>query len=403
MTRLWEIDATIDPRVLRFTASGDAALDARLVPYDVRASVAHAQMLCEAGYLSKSENEAVAHELAAIADDHAHGTWAITTEDEDVHTAIENQLTQRLGATGARIHLGRSRNDQVLAALRLYLLDAIAVLASGGESVLAALDAIATAQGSVVIPGYTHMQRAMPSSVQLWAEGFRSEIADDIEGLRLCRRRISRNPLGSAAGYGVPVLRVDRWRTTELLGFDQVHEPVTAVQLSRGKAEAEVLFSLALLLQDVGRLAAELCLFATSEFGFVKLPASVTTGSSIMPQKRNPDALELVRASGALICADLLAVLQLTCKLPSGYHRDLQLSKAPLFHGIDMARDTLEALTAVLPEVRFDAERAALAMEPGLYAAEAAYRLVEEQGVPFRDAYRQVAAEIEAQRQRSGS
>ncbi|HXO40373.1 MAG TPA: lyase family protein, partial [Thermoanaerobaculia bacterium] len=306
------------------------------------------------------------------------------------HTALERRLTAAIGEAGARLHLGRSRNDQVLAALRLYLRDEVTALAQGAGGVAAALDELAAREAATPLTGYTHHQPAMPSSVPLWAGGFAAELRDDALGLGACLRRIDQNPLGSAAGYGVPLLPIDRESTRRRLGFASVQEPVTAVQLSRGKAEAQVLFEIALTLQDLGRLAADLVLWSGREFGFVTLPEEMTTGSSIMPQKRNPDVFELVRGRSATAQACLLEALAITAKLPSGYHRDLQLLKAPLFRGLDLARDTLEIMAAALAGVRFRADRIHLAPELG--ATEEAYRLVLEQGLPFREAYRRVAA-----------
>jgi argininosuccinate lyase len=387
--RLWDKGAPLDERVLRYTAGEDHALDARLVPYDVRASVAHAAMLREQGLLPAEDFETIRRGLEDLAREHAAGEWSISLEDEDVHTALESRLVARIGEAGARVHLGRSRNDQVLAALRLYLLDQVDRLAAGTRDVAAALDALAEREAETPLPGYTHLQPAMPSSVPLWAGGFAAELRDDADGLAACRRRISKNPLGSAAGYGVPLLPIDRESTRAKLGFAEVQEPVTAVQLSRGKAEAQVLFEIALLLQDLGRLAADLVLFATREFGFVDLPAEMTTGSSIMPQKRNPDLFELVRGRSATAQACLFEALAVTAKLPSGYHRDLQLLKAPLFRGIDLAAETLALLAAALPGVRFRRER--IRLDPDLFAAEEAYRLVLGEGIPFREASRRVA------------
>ncbi|HEY7213684.1 MAG TPA: argininosuccinate lyase [Thermoanaerobaculia bacterium] len=388
MSRLWDKGEPLDERVLRYTAGEDHLLDERLVSYDVRASIAHAAMLREVGLLSAEDFEAIRGGLETLGKEHAAGGWRIRLEDEDAHTALESLLTTRIGEAGARLHLGRSRNDQVLAALRLYLRDVIASLADGAREAASAIDELAERAGEIVIPGYTHHQQAMPSSVLLWADGFAAELRDDAEGLEACARRVEKNPLGSAAGYGVPLLPIDRESTRRSLGFAEVQEPVTAVQLSRGKAEAQVLFEIALLMQDLGRLAADLVLFASAEFGFVGLPAAMTTGSSIMPQKRNPDVFELVRGRTATAQACLFEALAVTAKLPSGYHRDLQLLKAPLFRGIDLAGETVAIMTAALPEVRFHAERIRLA--PGLRATEEAYRLVLEEGIPFREAYRRV-------------
>jgi argininosuccinate lyase len=388
VTRLWDKGEPLDERVLRYTAGEDHRLDARLVPHDVRASIAHAEMLRRVGLLAEDDLAAIRDGLERLAREHAAGAWEISLVDEDVHTALEARLTERIGEAGARLHLGRSRNDQVLAALRLYLRDAVAALAAGARGVAAALDGLGAREAATALPGYTHLQQAMPSSVPLWAGGFAAELRDDAEGIEACSRRIEKNPLGSAAGYGVPLLPVDREATRRALGFAVVHEPVTAVQLSRGKAEAQVLFEIALLARDLGRLAADLVLFATAEFGFVSLPAAMTTGSSIMPQKRNPDVFELVRGRAATAQGCLAEAMAVPAGLPSGYHRDLQLLKAPLFRGIDLAAETLAILAAALPGVRFHPER--IRLDPGLQAAEEAYALVLAEGIPFREAYRRI-------------
>jgi argininosuccinate lyase len=389
VTRLWDKGAPLDRRVLEFTAGEDHALDDRLVAYDVEASIAHAQALHACGLLTATDFTSVRDALREIGAAHARGEWRVTLELEDGQTALETLLTEKLGAVGGRLHAGRSRNDQVLAALRLYLRDAVVDLALGAESVAAALDALAGRQGAVALPGYTHMQQAMPSSVALWACGFAAEIRDDAEGLRLARRRIEKNPLGSAAGYGTPNLPIDRDVTRAALGFAANHEPVTAVQLARGKAEAGVLFEIALLMQDLGRLASDMLLFYTREFGFVVVPDSFTTGSSIMPQKRNPDVFELVRGRTATAQACLAEVLAVTAKLPSGYQRDLQLIKAPLFRSIDTCRAGLDIMSAAIAELRFVPER--ISLDPDIDAAAEANALVVTEGIPFREAYRRVA------------
>jgi argininosuccinate lyase len=392
MTRLWDKGAPLDARVLAYTAGDDYVLDNRLVEYDVRASIAHAQMLHEQRLLSAEDLEAIRAGLAAVAADHARGLWRITLEQEDCQTAIENLLTARLGAVGGRLHAGRSRNDQVLAALRLYLREAAQSLQDGALAVAGALDALAVRDGTILLPGFTHMQQAMPSTVALWAGGFAAEIRDDAEGLRLAQRRIGKNPLGSAAGYGTPNLDVSRESTRLSLGFEVTQEPVTAVQLSRGKAEAQLLFEITLLTQDMSRLAADLLLFYTQEYGFVSLPASFTTGSSIMPQKRNPDVFELMRGRSTVAQAALNEVLNITQKLTSGYHRDLQLIKPPLFRGIDSCLQTLDILPSALAGVRFNPGN--IRLDPGIHAAAAANALVSRENVPFREAYQRVAAQL---------
>jgi argininosuccinate lyase len=393
MTRLWDKGIPLDARVLAYTAADDSVLDNRLVRYDIQASIAHAEMLEVQGLLSAQDLEIIRGTLTAIGEEHARGVWQVSLEQEDCQTAIENLLTARIGATtGGRVHAGRSRNDQVLAALRLYMRDAGEELQDGANAAAAALDELAMRHGPMVLPGYTHMQHAMPSTVELWAQGFAAEIRDDAQGLDAAQRRIGKNPLGSGAGYGTPNLELSREETRRRLGFAATQEPVTAVQLSRGKAEAELLFQITLLTQDLARLAADLVLFYTQEFGFVTLPSAFTTGSSIMPQKRNPDVFELMRGRSAVAHAALNEVLGITQKLNSGYHRDLQLIKPPLFRAIDSCLQTLAIIPSALEGVRFHPEN--IRLDPGIDAAAAANALVAQEGIPFREAYRRVAAKL---------
>ncbi len=396
MKRLWDKGEPLDTRILRYTAGEDHLLDARLVSYDVRASLAHAQMLHGQKLLSHSDLTQIIAGLESLAVSHAAGAWQISLEDEDCHTALEQRLTQLIGEAGRRVHLGRSRNDQVLAALRLYLLDAAEGIAGAATDVAAALDELAVREKSTALPGYTHMQQAMPSSVPLWAGGFAAELRDDALGITASRRRISKNPLGSAAGYGVPGLPIDREATRRTLAFDTVHEPVTAVQISRGKAEAGLVFELALLTQDLGRMAADLLLFYTQEFGFIALPDSMTTGSSIMPQKRNPDVLELVRGAAPTMQAALGEILALPAKLGSGYQRDLQRMKAPLFRAIDLAGDSARIMAHVIRELKFLPEN--IRLDDSIHAAERANALVLKEGISFREAYQRVGAELKRAR-----
>jgi argininosuccinate lyase len=388
MSRLWDKGVDLDQRVLQYTAGDDYALDERLVKYDVRASIAHAEMLHAAKLLDTADLVLIRDGLTRLGEEHATGGWTIELADEDGQTALERRLTARIGPAGGRVHLGRSRNDQVLTALRLYLLDAARELAAAAEGCAAALDALRARDGAIALPGYTHMQQAMPSSVALWADGFAAELRDDAAALAGCVRRAGRSPLGSAAGYGTPGLPLDRESTRAKLGFAEVHAPVTAVQLSRGKAEAELLFQCALLMQDLGRLASDLLLFYTQEFAFVTLPPEFTTGSSIMPQKRNPDVFELVRGRSAVAQACLAEVLGLFAKLPSGYQRDLQLIKPPLFRGIDVALASAAIMTVGIGGVRFRADQ--IKLDPAIHAAEEANALVAREGIPFREAYRRI-------------
>ena len=389
MTRLWEKGLPLAERVLRYTAGEDHLLDARLVPYDVSGSIAHAEMLAATGLISSEDCDTIRDGLNALAADFADDKWSISLEDEDVHTALESRLTNNIGDAGARLHLGRSRNDQVLTALRLYLRDAADDLAGRVDKLRGSVVALGERQGDVELPGYTHMQHAMPSSVALWCGGFEEAFLDAIGGLQATRRRINKNPLGSAAGYGTPGLPLDRELTTRKLGFDETQTPVTSVQLSRGKAESTLLFEITLLLQDLGRMASDLLLFYTQEFAYISLAADVTTGSSIMPQKRNPDVLELLRAASASAHACLDESLMISAKLQSGYQRDLQRLKAPLFRGIDLAIDSVDIMAFLLDGLRFLPDN--IELDEGIFATAEAYRLVNEEGIPFRTAYRRIA------------
>jgi argininosuccinate lyase len=389
MTRLWDKGLPLDERVLRYTAGEDHLLDARLVPYDVRGSIAHAEMLAETDLIDDDDCQAICDGLRELEASFAAGKWQIGLEDEDVHTALESRLSAAIGDAGGRLHLGRSRNDQVLTALRLYLLDAAEDLGSRIDALRQSVADLAERQGAVRLPGYTHMQHAMPSSVALWCGGFDEAFDDAAQGMQGARRRIDKNPLGSAAGYGTPGLPLDREATTAKLGFAATQTPVTAAQLSRGKAESGLLFEITLLLQDLGRMAADLLLFYMQEFAYITLADDVTTGSSIMPHKRNPDVLELLRGASATAQACLAESLMITAKLPSGYHRDLQHLKSPLFRGIDLAVDSVDILAHLLDGLAFVPDN--IKLDDGIFATEEAYRLVREQGIPFRDAYRQVA------------
>ena len=389
MSRLWEKGLPLDQRVLRYTAGEDHVLDERLVAYDILGSIAHAEMLCAQKLLDQDDCDAICDGMRQLGEGHEKGEWQIRLEDEDAHTAIENRLIELIGPTGGRVHLGRSRNDQVLTALRLYLKDASEQISTHVRGLCNSIGNLAQRQGEIALPGYTHMQQAMPSSIAMWCGGFEEAFEDAIDGLASSRRRMNKNPLGSAAGYGTPGLDLDRDLTTRKLGFSQTQNPVTAAQLSRGKAEAGLLFELALMQQDLGRLASDLLLFYTQEFAYVSLAADVTTGSSIMPQKRNPDVLELVRAASATAQACLNECLMITAKLPSGFQRDAQRIKAPLFRSIDLAIEGVDIMAFLLDGLSFREEN--IQMDDGVHSAGRAYDLVTKEGIPFREAYRRVA------------
>ncbi len=390
MTRLWEKGLLLDERILRYTAGEDHVLDHRLVSYDVLGSIAHAEMLAAQGLLGNDDCRLICDGLQQLQTEYAAGNWHIELQDEDVHTAIESRLGDLIGAAAGKLHLGRSRNDQVLTALRLYLRDACDEIALHVKGLCSSLQQLARRQGEIPLPGTTHMQHAMPSSVGLWSEGFHEAFADAVEGLQAARRRINKNPLGSAAGYGTPGLDLDREFTTRKLEFAETQNPVTAVQLSRGKAESGLLFEISLVMLDLSRLASDLLLFYTQEFSYVRLADEVTTGSSIMPQKRNPDVLELVRGGSATAIACLNECLMLASKLPSGYQRDLQRMKPPIFRAIDLVNDSLDVMAYVVDTLKFEPQN--IVLDESLGATEEAYRLVKSERIPFREAYRRIAA-----------
>jgi len=389
VSRLWEKGLPLDQRVLHFTAGEDYLLDERLVSYDVRASIAHAEMLAKQNLLSEKDCQLICNGLRELEHQFTAEAWQIQLEDEDVHTALESRLTALIGPAGGRLHLGRSRNDQVLTALRLYLRDACDEIVNHVQGLCDSLQQLEKRQGDTALPGTTHMQHAMPSSVALWCGGFHEAFSDAVDGLKSAKRRLSKNPLGSAAGYGTPGLNLDRELTTKKLGFAETQNPVTAAQLSRGKGESGLLFEISLVMLDLSRLASDLLLFYTQEFAYVELAPQVTTGSSIMPQKRNPDVLELVRGASATAIACLNESLMVIAKLPSGYQRDLQRLKPPAFRAIDLVIDSVDVMAYVIDTMRFAPQN--IVLDESLNAAEEAYRIVASEGIPFREAYRRVA------------
>jgi argininosuccinate lyase len=392
MARLWDKGQPLDALIEGYTVGEDPRLDLRLLPFDVAASRAHAAMLHSIGVLDAAEVDALDEGLDQAEQAWDAGTFTITTADEDVHTALEAFLVERLGDVGKKIHTGRSRNDQVLVDLALWQRAAVQ---DARDAVLAAVEAFESfsrAHQDVPLPGYTHLQRAMPSTVGRWAGAYASLLRRDLPLLDAAAAVVDESPLGSAAGYGVPdVLGSDRAMTAQALGFAGPILPAEAAQPGRGKAESTLLFALAQIATDLGKWAWDVCLYVTAEFGYFALPTAFTTGSSIMPQKRNPDVLELTRAKAAVVRSALAEVLAIAGPLPSGYHRDLQLLKRPLFHGTDTTMAMLAVAERVMGGLTVDRARCKAHMTEELFATEEAYRLVRD-GVPFREAYRQVGS-----------
>ncbi|MCS7082712.1 MAG: argininosuccinate lyase [Bacteroidetes bacterium] len=397
MKLLWEKDVPPAEWVQRFTVGEDHRWDTWLLPYDIEGTRAHAWALEQMGVLSAEERASIERVLEELAQQAISGALVVRPEDEDAHTVIERALVKALGPVGEKIQAGRSRNDQVLVAIRLFAREHLVRIGRLLVSLIEPLLELGDKHADWLMPGYTHLQRAMPSTLGLWALGYAELLLDDLEGLRQAHDRINSSPWGSAAGYGVPYLAMPRDAVAERLGFRRVPEAVTSVQLSRGKLEAWVVHALVQLGATLNRLASDLVLFSSQEFGFVELPAAYTTGSSLMPQKRNPDVLELVRASYHRLTAELSLLLSLPANLPSGYHRDLQLTKEALLRALLLAPELLEAVRRTLEGARFRRDRLEAACTPELFATAAALERVRA-GVPFRTAYREVGRALDTLR-----
>ena len=391
MSTLWMKKKKSLPLIESFLAGDDTTTDLVLLPYDIQGSVAHAKGLRKIGVLSAKEERALTRELGRIFTLWRAGKIKISPSEEDCHTVIENLLVKRLGVVGKKIHTGRSRNDQVLTALRLYMKDAIAGVEKEIMFLMQAFEKKARAYKSIPMPGYTHTQRAMPSSVDAWLLSFRDALSDDLVFLASIKKIIDQNPLGSVAGYGETTLGLDRALTTKLLGFKQTQKNPLYCALSRGKFELMLLQALSAALFDIGKFATDALLFSTKEFGFLSLPDSFTTGSSVMPQKRNYDVLELMRGHAAAFNGTLVSLQSLIANLPAGYNRDFQLTKEPFMRGVKTAYQVITVATLVVANLTMDVSALKAACTPELYATEEAYRLVKEKGIPFRDAYRIVA------------
>ena len=386
---LWQKPGVaVDEGIQAFLAGDDVVLDREFFLHDITASRAHAQGLARIGMLAPAEVEGLLRELGLLAEDFRTGAFVLDERFEDGHSAIEARLTERLGEPGKKIHAGRSRNDQVLVATRLWLKDRLATLQAVCREVAAIALARAEAEADLPMPGYTHLQRAVVSSAGMWWAGWAEAFIDNARRAHDTRALIDTNPLGTAAGYGVN-LPLDRDFTTEALGFARMQVSPIYAQLSRGKFELAALEALGGAMLDLRRLAWDLSLFTSTEFGFIALPAQYTTGSSIMPNKRNPDVIELMRASYASVAAAKCEIEQLL-SLPSGYHRDLQVSKGALFHGFGKGLQALALLPGLLRNMTWKPEAMRAALEPSMYATDLAVDLARE-GTPFRDAYRQAS------------
>jgi argininosuccinate lyase len=390
---LWAKDLPLDVAIHRFTVGEDPDTDLTLLPWDALGSAAHAKMLAATGLLEPSDATALIRGLKRIANLARQNAFPIPPHMEDGHTAIEADLTRSLGAVGQRIHLGRSRNDQVILAFRLYLRDGLLRLGLRVSDLAAAFLAFARMHQTTPLPGYTHLRRAMPSTFGMWAAAFAEGLLEELEALQAVYRRLDRCPLGSAAGFGVP-LPIDRELTAQLLGFSKVQRSPIDVQNSRGRHETALLQWAASTGGVLEKFLWDVSFYSTEEFGFLKLPDAFTTGSSIMPQKKNPDVVELARGRCRELRGTAGLVDQIGSGLPSSYHRDLQLLKRPVIAGLRQADELFGVLVRLIPALKVEAEASTAASTDELYAAHQAYVYVQE-GLPFREAYRKVAQQLQ--------
>lgn len=392
--KLWEKNVQVTDEIDRFTVGHDRELDRYLAKYDVLGSMAHVTMLHHIGLIADEELPVLLAELKQIYQRAATGDFVIEDDIEDVHSQVELMLTRRLGDVGKKIHSGRSRNDQVLLDLKLFARDKLREVAEALRSLFEELQKQSERYQQVLMPGYTHLQVAMPSSFGLWFGAYAESLADDLLLLEAAYRLTNRNPLGSAAGYGSS-FPLDRQLTTDLLGFDSMNYNVVYAQMGRGKMERTVAFALAGIAGTVAKLAYDACLFNSQNFGFVKLPDECTTGSSIMPHKKNPDVFELIRARMNRLQALPQEVVLIMNNLPCGYFRDLQELKEVFIPAFDQLIDCLHMTTYIIEKMKVNEHLLDDTRYDLMFSVEEVNRLAAE-GMPFRDAYKKVGLDIEA-------
>lgn len=391
--KLWETNSNLNKLVEKFTVGNDYIIDQKLVKYDCKASIAHAKMLKKIGIISLKECYKLIEALNEIIELDNKGAFSIKVEEEDCHTAIENFLVKKIGTIGKKIHTARSRNDQVITALRLLYKDEIKTVNELIDSLVKPLISIKEEYDSIELPGYSHMRKAMPSSIGLWADSFIESMNDNKMLLSNLYELIDRSPLGTGAGYGTPK-QVDRILLAKLLGFKKIQINPLYVQNSRGKFEASILHTLSQIMFDLNKMSSDILLFSMSEFGYFELSANLCTGSSIMPQKRNPDVLEVIRANYHLLIAYEFEVKNIISNLISGYNRDLQLTKEPVINGFELIKNNLIIMELVMKNLKVNINKCKKSMTKELYATEKAYDLVKK-GVPFREAYQEISKDYE--------
>jgi argininosuccinate lyase len=393
--KLWDKKGSgINEQIEKFTVGRDPEFDIVLAKYDVLGSMAHVQMLESVKMLNKDEAEAIQKELKNIELEIKQGSFRIETGVEDVHSQIELNLTRKIGEAGKKIHTGRSRNDQIAVDIKLYLRNEILEIKTEVKKVFDLFISQSRQYSDDLLPGYTHLQIAMPSSFGLWFSAYAESLIDDIEMLAAAFQIVNKNPLGSGAGYGSS-LPLDRRMTTELLGFDTLHFNVAYAQMSRGKTEKLVSFGMSAIAATLSRLAMDCCLYMNQNFGFISFPDELTTGSSIMPHKKNPDVFELIRAKCNRIQSIPNELSLLMNNLPSGYHRDMQLTKEILFPAIEELKSCITMTALMISHIRIKKDILKDEKYKYLFSVEAVNELVNG-GVPFREAYQKIGNEIQA-------
>jgi len=392
--KLWQKETAVEQSVEKFTVGNDRELDTHLAPFDILGSLAHTRMLASIGLLSEQDLEMIHKELKTLYSEIEKGHFTIEEHVEDIHSQIELLLTQRIGDAGKKIHSGRSRNDQVLVDLKLYFRHAIKQLVDHTQQLFSLLIALSNQHKDTLMPGYTHLQIAMPSSFGLWFGAYAESLVDDLELLLAAWKVCNKNPLGSAAGYGSS-FPLNRTMTTQLLGFETLNYNVVYAQMGRGKTERILAQAMSSIAATLNRLAMDACLYMNQNFGFISFPDELTTGSSIMPHKKNPDVWELIRGRSNQIQALPTQITTLTTNLPSGYFRDMQLLKEALFPAFNSLMSCLDMSKLMLKNIKIkdnilDDDKYAY-----LFSVEVVNNLVLE-GVPFREAYKKVGLDIEA-------
>ncbi|MBR1947276.1 MAG: argininosuccinate lyase [Bacteroidaceae bacterium] len=392
--KLWEKNIDVNPEIERFTVGKDRELDLFLAPYDVMGSLAHSAMLATIGMLTEEEKNCLHAELRNIYAAIEKGEFIIEEGVEDVHSQVELMLTRKLGDTGKKIHSGRSRNDQVLLDLKLFTRKELQDVCEGVKELFDALIEQSNRHKDVLMPGYTHLQVAMPSSFGLWFGAYAESLADDMLFLQAAYKMCNRNPLGSAAGYGSS-FPLNRTMTTELLGFDSMNYNVVYAQMGRGKCERNVAYALATVAGTLAKMAFDACMFNSQNFGFVKLPAECTTGSSIMPHKKNPDVFELLRAKCNRLQALPTDIILIMNNLPCGYFRDLQIIKELFLPAFGEIKECIAMATYIIKRIEVNESILEDNRYDAMFSVEEVNRLAAE-GMPFRDAYKKVGLDIEA-------